>query len=345
MPSHRPSPQTPRCVGKPQLSSTFYAPGDRSINLAIQRSEPGWQGGRPFRSPLEIELCHVCRNAPHTTIDDHVHPYLELTHVLRGCMDCRVESTSFRVREGESLLVPPGLLHTRKTLEKETRMLGMMFRLTGEPFGNALSRETESQRNVSLWLQEACEMNSFRLPSDESLTDAIKRILRMAQEYAPHTPLALNGYLQSLTGILLRHLCATENGQKDSKKRPSPHFEVTDNTSGTGSWDDTGIRFCARIEAYLTANLSFSPSLSEIAAYAGRSARHINRMFIQHKGETVTAACLRLKLQQAQRLLRETDHPIKSVATLCGFGQNTAYFCHWFHKVAGETPLSYRRST
>ena len=79
-----------------------------------------------------------------------------------------------------------------------------------------------------------------------------------------------------------------------------------------------------------------------IAARAGLSPRHVERLFRQHIGEAPAAFYLRLRLEHGQKLLLHTAQAILEVALACGFGSRS-HFDHAYKRHFGRTPAAERR--
>jgi AraC family transcriptional regulator, glycine betaine-responsive activator len=79
-----------------------------------------------------------------------------------------------------------------------------------------------------------------------------------------------------------------------------------------------------------------------LAARAGLSARHVERLFRQHIGESPSAFYLRLRLEHGQRLLLHTAQAVPEVALACGFGSRS-HFDHAYKRHFGHTPAEERR--
>jgi transcriptional regulator GlxA family with amidase domain len=82
-------------------------------------------------------------------------------------------------------------------------------------------------------------------------------------------------------------------------------------------------------------------TLDDIAAYAGTSARTLNRRFREQTGTTPLQWLLRSRIRQAQYLLEVADHPVDRIAAQVGFGSPTA-FRDRFKRIVGTSPHAYR---
>lgn len=85
-------------------------------------------------------------------------------------------------------------------------------------------------------------------------------------------------------------------------------------------------------------------TLSDLCSHFGRSKSHISHMFKSKSGMTIREYCNNLKLEDARKLLSETDRSVTEIAFDVGFG-DASYFVHLFSKKYGVTPLKYRKAS
>lgn len=80
-----------------------------------------------------------------------------------------------------------------------------------------------------------------------------------------------------------------------------------------------------------------------LAALAGRSPEHVNRVIRNRTGRTATATINELRLTRAATELRMTDQPILQIASGCGI-DSLSHFSTLFNARFGLTPPHYRLS-
>lgn len=83
-------------------------------------------------------------------------------------------------------------------------------------------------------------------------------------------------------------------------------------------------------------------SLDEIAEYFGISKSYLCRVFKKHTGLTVVTYLNSLKIQEASRLLLETDKSVEEICRLCGF-KSRIYFTRTFKQFMECTPTQKRK--
>lgn len=93
---------------------------------------------------------------------------------------------------------------------------------------------------------------------------------------------------------------------------------------------------------YIDANYTDTISMKEMARLAGLSATHFNARFRAVLRMSPTEYVRSRRIQDAQKLLSETDRPIADIGMAVGFFDQS-HFTKRFRKVTGMTPLAYRR--
>ena len=82
-------------------------------------------------------------------------------------------------------------------------------------------------------------------------------------------------------------------------------------------------------------------NIKQIAALSGISETYFRSLFLKQYGFTPLQYIIRKKLEQARRMLTETDLPVAEIETSCGFGDH-AYFVKQFQNAYGISPESLR---
>ena len=98
-----------------------------------------------------------------------------------------------------------------------------------------------------------------------------------------------------------------------------------------------------RAQCFIWKNLARKVSLAEIAKAVGLSAPYFSTVFKEEMGENFSSYINRLRIEKATALLTETGIPIKTVATFCGF-VDQSWFSKIFKHFTGITPGKYREA-
>ncbi len=97
-----------------------------------------------------------------------------------------------------------------------------------------------------------------------------------------------------------------------------------------------------RVTDFILAHLNQDISLDALAQQADFSPYHFARLFRQTTGESPHQFVLRQRVEAAQRLLKETNMPLVSIALESGFA-NQSHLTRIFKRQLGLTPRTYRQ--
>ena len=85
-------------------------------------------------------------------------------------------------------------------------------------------------------------------------------------------------------------------------------------------------------------------SLSYLCDVFGRSKSHISHLFKKRSGMTINEYCNNLKLEDARKLLLNTNYSITEIAYDSGFN-DISYFIRLFKKKFGVTPFNFKKNS
>lgn len=159
--------------------------------------------------------------------------------------------------------------------------------------------------------------------SEDSTLVSLLQCLRSEAECSEASALFTHGLAQALCVHLARHYVHLEAGS--NKTSPSlPAFKLR------------------RITAWMMENVAQEFSLRTLAEQAGMSDYHFNRLFKRAIGLPPSQYQIKLRMDEARRLLRETDMTVVTVANEVGY-TNPSHFSRIFRRDTGFSPSEYRR--
>ncbi|WP_225767594.1 helix-turn-helix domain-containing protein [Inquilinus sp. Marseille-Q2685] len=97
-----------------------------------------------------------------------------------------------------------------------------------------------------------------------------------------------------------------------------------------------------RVDRYLRRSLHRPLRIEELAEQAALSISHFARAFKDSFGTTPHGYIIRLRLEQAQRLMLTTRDPLSQIALACGLASQS-HLSKLFRRWLGETPSAWRR--
>ena len=99
-------------------------------------------------------------------------------------------------------------------------------------------------------------------------------------------------------------------------------------------------RLIAKAKKYILDHYMERVSLEQVASAINISPGYLSTIFRQSTGTRFTDYVTGVKIDQAKRLLRETDYKVYEVSEMLGY-QNAYYFSKVFKKIVGMTPSEY----
>lgn len=97
-----------------------------------------------------------------------------------------------------------------------------------------------------------------------------------------------------------------------------------------------------QVEDYVRRHLASNLSLQILSDRVGLSPNYLNHLFREEMHETLKSYVMRIRMEKAADMLRNTDMRIHEVASQVGF-PTARYFSDAFSKYYGVTPKEYRR--
>lgn len=96
-----------------------------------------------------------------------------------------------------------------------------------------------------------------------------------------------------------------------------------------------------QVQRYINAHLAEDVTLQTIAEHIHMHPVYLSKIFKTETGENISEYIIRLKMQKAAYLLKQTDDRIYLICSKIGY-QNPPYFIKLFKKFFGMTPQEYR---
>ena len=256
---------------------------------------------------MVARLDHPWTSGARTT--EHRHAFHELAVVLEGECHWRIAARGrLELRAGDFLLLPPQRRHREEIpAGKHARMLWVGF--TAEDADPRLAPVLERAWSAGPWAEDLF-----------ALGDMLYR-----EHQRPELP-ASAGRVEGLLGALLSTLFRVAAGADEPPAGDSRH--------------GAALRAAAHT---LRRNLAQPPRVSELARHHGLTAGHFSTLFQAAHGLAPRAFLQRARLEEASRLLRETDATVKEIADACGYA-GAPHFCRAFKTAAGLPPRAWRLS-
>lgn len=109
-------------------------------------------------------------------------------------------------------------------------------------------------------------------------------------------------------------------------------------------YSTTGGQYAEKAREYVERRFANTElSLDEVAGSLFISSAHLSRIFKETVGESFSDYLLRIRMEEAKRLLSATDYSVKEIAQAVGYADSN-YFNKRFKSFYGVTPTQYRKA-
>lgn len=106
--------------------------------------------------------------------------------------------------------------------------------------------------------------------------------------------------------------------------------------------NDTNLpRMIAKAKKYMEDYYSKDITLKEVANVVNLSPSYFSNLFVRHTGLSYTDYMIKVRIDKAKELLKQTDLKVHEIAEMVGY-PNCVYFIRLFKKAVGETPGEYK---
>ncbi|MDD4796742.1 MAG: AraC family transcriptional regulator [Eubacteriales bacterium] len=239
------------------------------------------------------------------TFPPHLHAGLELFYVRGGTIRVTCAGRQANLCAGSLAVIFPNVIHSYLSREEDEDghfLLAICHpRLTGE----------------------ALQTLNRYVPKDPFLTP---------DNVHPHVVYALEGLLEQYRGAPQAAVCAALT--QLALAHALPRLELVKNAAPP---DD----LTARVVSLVAQRMNQPLTLEAVAREMGVSSYYLSRFFTQKLGMGFPDYLGRLRVRQAQNLLRSTQKKMQQVAFACGF-ESQRTFNRVFLRHCGMTPRQYR---
>ena len=228
---------------------------------------------------------------------EHSHAYPEVLAAVRGDCILKVEERIVQLREGEMILIAPRERHTSGHL----------------PDGQAVywwCLLAPEKLEMLLWRRD--RLDSIATPRIGEFSHILTRILGELSDPAVR-PYAEYEMVHFLSGLVCHFF-------RKNPVRPDPQ---------KSSFQDAVMR---KILVYIDSAAAMSCTLNSLAAMAGYSRTHFQRLFREYTGRTFRDYMESKKLERYHRLCERHNYSKKEISNVLGFS-STAALNHWERKL------------
>lgn len=238
---------------------------------------------------------------------------VELLSVSCGSVELMLDGTQHLLQSGDTVCITPCQLHALRGLTMDTAYDAYVFPLEHLLF----LCEEQDQILYTRQLADRKLGFPFRLQNGSKPYQLVQEILCLDRERPVSHQLMIKAYLLQFIAAL-----AQENAFVPMQPRRQGNL-------------------CREILSYIHHHYTEKCSVREVANAVGLSPTYFSAFFTHHFVQRYSDYLLNYRIEQASRLLLQSEQTITEIAHATGFG-SSSHFVHQFRKCRGVTPLAYR---
>ena len=253
----------------------------------------------------------------------HWHDHMEWIIVKEGKARVQIDDTFIHLHKGEFAFINSKQLHAAWLLEESTELIAVVF-------NEAIIRNNGLDNTENLYLlpylnhkQKLPNFLRSTEPHVEKINESINNLIKEFERKENGYELLIKAELFRIFGLIFRYYTQLE---EQSTNRIQKKYNMT------------------VLLDYLRENYNREISVNDAAKMVSLSPNHFCKVFKKVTGKTLIEYLHLLRINEAERLLIETDLPVTEIAEKIGFGSIT-YFGRVFKKIKNMPPSVRRSST
>ncbi len=246
----------------------------------------------------------------------HIHKYYELFYVESGTLRIIFPNKTVSLHESELIIIPPQTIHMTSADDTVSMRYCIQFTVEATDTKGSTDKKFaelfDSQAIISTNGYTQVKLSFERLREYSMLDCCEKKYLMSAcfQEIIYLVKMIYRKYL--------------EPNQKTRKEFSSKENLVY------------------LIDNYINKNFAGEISLSSLSEQLYLSERQTSRLVCELYGKTFTKQVIFLKMQNATKLLHDTNHTVEHIAAVVGYKSVHSFYTA-FYNTFGMTPIEYRK--
>lgn len=284
-----------------------------------------------FFKPGENVYIQIDRNSMDYDGVTHKHQFIEVVYVISGKAVHLIGGNEYPVEKGNIIVINYGVPHAF-TMDNKTDEPFLTYDLLFTPDffdlsgidSNDFGSLASSYLFHSLFPESFSAENSLNLIKSNSgeFHEIFKKVYR---EYRAREKGFMNIIRASLIELITKIF---------------REIDVNSNARAT----DKQQQLVEKAISYLMENYNEHINLDNIVSDIFLSKNYFRQVFKNTTGISITSFIQKMRVEEACRLLRNTDRSISDISFECGFN-DTKYFYNTFKKITGLTPGDFRKNS
>ncbi len=238
----------------------------------------------------------------------HYHETVELYYLSKGKVTFFVDEKPYELSKGDLIIIPNGSLHSSNSEYDYTERLLLNF------------DENHYFEDVIPQLKYLCEKKLICIPKEKRLIveDMFYKVNNEWTKNKACKKALIKTYITELILYLYRYRIPNQTN----------HQAVDE--------------LIQAVSEYISLNYNHELTLSQLSRQFNLSESYLSKRFKSVVGTNINEYINYVRINNAEKLLRNRKLPITEIAILCGFN-DSSYFASIFKKMKGITPYKFMK--
>ncbi len=313
----------------PDLFDAYLQTLDREQVRRLDLIVPEWPDTVPteyqedsYFPRSQTEGIHVFKHNCFTPAIAHRHNFFEMFFVLEGRCVHQVRDSHAVLSPGDLCMIRPNVIHSLDVSDESVIIDVLIRKSTFRHYFYSILQGDNLLANFflsTLCSKRGIDYLLFHAGGEESMHRAFVELCIECLEQHDYYSVMVNAIVSRIFVLLLRL-------RPEQCQLPGDPMEKSDTV--------------LQIARYLNANTA-SATLGSLAEQFHYSPEYASRLIKQATGRTFIQLLTTLRMENAERMLRDTSLPITDIASAVGY-ESSEHFIRTFRKYAGLTPSGYR---
>lgn len=285
-------------------------------------------GEKQFR---EGEQIFINRSFEEVESHLHAHNFIEIAYVASGSGIHSIGGKEYAVSKGDLFVINYDIPHEFRSLPGPTESRLIVYNCIFKPEFLELSlvnsRDFSDITNLlifrSFFPEESEDMADIKLLAmvNREVEDIYEKMYR---EYKAREA----GYIEILRAYVIQLLITIFRLYRKSIQRES-------------AIENGQRQIINKVIHHIKSNYANELKLEDLSMMAFWSRNYFCKLFKEHTGMTVLEYTQKVRIEEACRMLKETDRKVIDIANEVGY-RDIKFFNHIFKRITGKTPGNYR---
>ncbi len=267
-----------------------------------------------------IVTIHYFEFGPQFVFSGEKHDFWEMVYIDKGSVVIERDGEGITLNQGEVVFHKPNEFHTIRSKNSAPNFFVISFECNSIAMkyfeGYSTKLDARLKDYISSIVKEGQKTYFFSKNN--------RKLLRK-QDAPLGGEQLIKTYLEQMLIFMLRSIT-----KKGSIKAVFPEN------------DSVSHPIVSAVIAYLNERVKETVRVSDICDEFGYSRSFMNKLFQTHTGDSIAAYFIKLKIDRAKALIRETNMNFSQISSRLSF-ENPQYFSRVFKRLSGMTPSEFKK--